>query len=33
LVVVKVTKRAWDDCKVNLRCSREGVPWKVKYGD
>jgi hypothetical protein len=33
LVVVKVTKRAWDDCKVNLHCSREGVPWKVKYGD
>jgi hypothetical protein len=21
-----------NDCKVNLRCSREGVAWKVKYG-
>ena len=31
-VVVKVTRRAWGDCKVNLRCSREGVAWKVKYG-
>jgi hypothetical protein len=31
-VVVKVTRRAWSDCKVNLRCSREGVAWKVKYG-
>jgi hypothetical protein len=31
-VVVKVTMRAWGDCKVNLRCSREGVAWKVKYG-
>jgi hypothetical protein len=32
LVVVKVTRRAWGDCKVNLRCSREGVAWMVKYG-
>jgi hypothetical protein len=31
-VVVKVTRRVWSDCKVNLRCSREGVAWKVKYG-
>jgi hypothetical protein len=31
LVVVKVTRRMWGDCKVNLRCSR-GVAWKVKYG-
>jgi hypothetical protein len=30
-VVVKVTWRAWGDCKVNLRCSREDVAWKVKY--
>jgi hypothetical protein len=29
---VKVTKRAWGDCKVNLRYSRDGVAWKVKYG-
>jgi hypothetical protein len=31
-VVVKVTRRVWGDCKVNLHCSREGVAWKVKYG-
>jgi hypothetical protein len=31
-VVMKVIKRAWGDCKVNLRCSRESVAWKVKYG-
>jgi hypothetical protein len=31
-VVVKVTRRAWGDSKVNLCCSREGVAWKVKYG-
>jgi hypothetical protein len=31
-MVVKVTKGAWGDYKVNLYCSREGVAWKVKYG-
>jgi hypothetical protein len=31
-VVVKVTRRAWGDCKRNLCCSREGAAWKVKYG-
>jgi hypothetical protein len=31
-MVMKVTRRAWGDCKVNLCCSREGVAWKVKYG-
>jgi hypothetical protein len=31
-VVMKITRRAWGDCKVNLCCSREGVAWKVKYG-
>jgi hypothetical protein len=31
-VVMKVTRRAWGDCKENLRYSREGVAWKVKYG-
>jgi hypothetical protein len=31
-MVLKVTRRARGDCKVNLRCSREGVAWKVKYG-
>jgi tRNA(Phe) wybutosine-synthesizing methylase Tyw3 len=32
LVVVKVTRRSWGDCKVNPCCSREGVAWKVNYG-
>jgi hypothetical protein len=31
-VVAKVTRRAWDGCKVNLYCSSEGIAWKVKYG-
>jgi hypothetical protein len=28
----KGNQGAWGDCKVNLRYSREGVAWKVKYG-
>jgi hypothetical protein len=32
LVVVKETRRVWGDCKVNPRCSREDVAWKIKYG-
>jgi hypothetical protein len=31
-VVVKVTRRVWGDCKVNMCYSRESVTWKVKYG-
>jgi hypothetical protein len=31
-VTMKVTRRAWGDCKGNLCYSREGVAWKVKYG-
>jgi hypothetical protein len=30
-VVIKVTRREWGDCKVNLCCSRDDVSWKVKY--
>jgi hypothetical protein len=30
-VVMKVTRRAWGDCKVNLCCSREGVWLYAKF--